>query len=57
MRPHTECKLGKGFALPLAPNPEEAPPQSAAPDSSPYTGEPKNNPSGAARQLPLRESL
>ena len=29
-------------------------PQSAAADSSPYTGAPKNNPSGAARQLPLR---
>ena len=25
MRPHTECKLGKGFALPLAPNPVRQP--------------------------------
>ena len=40
--------------LPLAPYPKGTTPQSAAADSSPYTGEPKNNPSGAARQLPLR---
>ena len=49
-------KTGEGACgpLPLAPYPKGTTPQSAAADSSPYTGEPKNNPSGAARQLPLR---
>ena len=50
------AETGEGACgpLPLAPNPKGTTPQSAAADSSPYTGEPKNNPSGAARQLPLR---
>ena len=49
-------EIGEGACgpLPLAPYPKGTTPQSAAADSSPYTGEPKNNPSGAARQLPLR---
>ena len=39
---------------PLTQGSRRTTPQSAAADSSPHTGEPKNNPSGAARQLPLR---
>ena len=49
-----ETGEGSCGPLPLAPYPKGTTPQSAAADSSPYTGEPKNNPSGAARQLPLR---
>ena len=40
---------GRAPALPLAPYPA-ATPQSAVADRSPYTGEPRDNPSGSLRE-------